>query len=394
MFSGSVTDLAIRKIPAEQSNSSILYGEQFILKVFRKVAFGRNPDCEVGRYLAEDVGFDGVPAYAGVIEYRRDGSATAIVGVLQAFVRSQGDCWRWTLDELGRYYEQYVTAEDPHDEWVQGYPSLFQVLQKGVPSDVRNRLGIYYDTAAGLGRRTAQMHRALASPTEDPRFAAEPFNLEDRQSLGHELRIHAESVFNTLRDNLARLPDDAIERASLLLSLRRSVWKRLESVAVLEPNCNKIRIHGDYHLGQVLRLENDYRILDFEGEPARPLAGRLAKQSPLKDVAGMLRSFSYAAYVAMFTFSDRRPDLSDRLDHWARSWELAASASFLDAYRKEAAGASFLPPDEDSLRRLLEIFLLDKALYELRYEIDNRPAWVRIPLRGILSLGWDANLTR
>jgi maltose alpha-D-glucosyltransferase/alpha-amylase len=155
----------------------------------------------------------------------------------------------------------------------------------------------------------------------------------------------------------------------------------------LQVDAARIRIHGDYHLGQVLYANNDFFILDFEGEPARSLAERRAKYSPLKDVAGMLRSFSYAAYAGLLAHTARRPDDLERLEAWANLWEEWSSAVFLKAYRETAGGASFLPADERQFQRLLDAYLLDKALYELLYELNNRPSWVRIPLRSILSLG-------
>jgi maltose alpha-D-glucosyltransferase/alpha-amylase len=270
-------------------------------------------------------------------------------------------------------------------------PSLFTLAQAELPAAFLDDLGIYYDMATTLGQTTAKMHLALASATTDPDFAPEPFTRQDRVELATQLQVHAASAFDTLKDHLARLPDDFIEKASFLLSLRRRILSRLVEVETLELQCDKIRIHGDYHLGQVLRLATDYRILDFEGEPARPLKDRLAKQSPLRDVAGMLRSFSYAAYAALFAHVDRWLEGGERLEILARRWELGASAAFLRAYRGTAGNASFLPADEHLFRRFLEIFLLEKGLYELNYEINNRPGWVRIPLWGILSLGWDAN---
>jgi maltose alpha-D-glucosyltransferase/alpha-amylase len=305
--------------------------------------------------------------------------------MLQAFVASQGDGWQWTLDELGRHYELCV-ANDHEPAFTRGARSLLELSGEDVPESMRAELGIYYDTARNLGRRTAQLHLALASPTDDPAFAPEPFDSGDLQRLSEDLKLHAESAFDTLRESLPRLPDEVMEKASLVVSLRRKLLAHLKELAALDLSCNKIRIHGDYHLGQVLRLENDFRILDFEGEPARPLAERRNKQSALKDVAGMLRSFGYAAHAALFSYVARRPDTAERLERWAVSWELSASVTFLSAYRATAADASFLPSNADSFRRLLEVFLLDKALYELRYEINNRPAWVMIPLRGILSL--------
>lgn len=152
----------------------------------------------------------------------------------------------------------------------------------------------------------------------------------------------------------------------------------------------RIRVHGDYHLGQVLQVKTDYVILDFEGEPARPLAERRAKQSPLKDVAGMLRSLSYAAYAALMNYTARRPEDLQSLEPWARVWERSTGAEFLRAYRNATEGAAFVPRDATAFRQLLATFLLDKALYELAYELNNRPTWVRIPLLGILSLPLEA----
>ena len=378
--------LAIRRLSGEQSNSSILYGDRFILKLFRKVVPGTNPDCEVSRYLSEQVGFDGIPAYGGAIDYYTDSIVPMTAGMLQEFVASQGDGWQWTLDELGRHYEQCV-ANDHEPAVTRGAQSLLELSGEEVPESMRAELGIYCDTARNLGRRTAQLHLALASPTHDPGFAPEPFDSGDLQRLSADMKLHAESAFDALRESLPRLPDEVMEKASLVVSLRRKVLAHLKELAALDVSCSKIRIHGDYHLGQVLRLDNDFRILDFEGEPARPLAERRNKQSALKDVAGMLRSFGYAAHAALFSYLARRPDTAEQLERWAVSWELSASVTFLNAYRTTAADASFLPSDADSFRRLLEVFLLDKALYELRYEINNRPAWVMIPLHGILSLG-------
>jgi maltose alpha-D-glucosyltransferase/alpha-amylase len=230
------------------------------------------------------------------------------------------------------------------------------------------------------------MHLALASSDAGPAFAPEPFTADDSRQLAQDLSAHAASVFDALKENLPRLPDELIESASTVLSLRRKALSALASAGSETPKFLKTRIHGDYHLGQVLQVENDYIILDFEGEPARSLEERRARQSPLKDVAGMLRSFSYAAHSSLLTHASRWPEGTARLEPWARSWERIVSAAFLRAYRETAGAAPFLPTDDASFNRLLEAFLLDKALYELRYELNNRPSWVRIPLWGILSL--------
>jgi maltose alpha-D-glucosyltransferase/alpha-amylase len=235
------------------------------------------------------------------------------------------------------------------------------------------------------------MHLALGSPTLDPAFAAEPFERSDLVALAGELRDHAATVFEVLKNSLARLPDDVTERASFLLSRRRQLMSSLATLDALDVTCTKIRVHGDYHLGQVLRVAGDHKILDFEGEPARPLDQRRAKQSPLKDLAGMLRSFSYAAQAAMLAHAARRTEDVEQIEPWARYWERIASAAFLRSYFDTAGGAAFLPQTPAGFHRLLDAFLLDNALYELRYELDNRPAWVGIPLTGILSLDLAGN---
>jgi maltose alpha-D-glucosyltransferase/alpha-amylase len=231
------------------------------------------------------------------------------------------------------------------------------------------------------------MHLALAMEAEDPAFAPEPLRPDDVKLLGTELEEYASRVFDRLKESLSKLPDDIVESAGLTLSRRKQWLDRFRLLRDMEIRALRTRIHGDYHLGQVLRTKNDYVILDFEGEPARPLAERREKHSPLKDVAGMLRSFSYAAQVALLNYTTRRPDAIDRLDPWARFWERSTAAEFLRAYRATPADAPFLPADPGSFKTLLEVYLLSKALHELRHELENRPGWARIPLVGILSLG-------
>jgi maltose alpha-D-glucosyltransferase/alpha-amylase len=182
------------------------------------------------------------------------------------------------------------------------------------------------------------------------------------------------------------LPDEVVEVAASVLSHRRQILDHFAAISGEFPQMQRIRIHGDYHLGQVLRVKTDFVILDFEGEPARPLAVRRSKQSPLRDVAGMLRSFGYAAYASLLNYSARHPEGVTRLEPWAQLWERSAAAEFLRAYRETAQGADFLPPRNTDFHKLLNIFLLDKALYEVRYELNSRPLWIRIPLMGIMSL--------
>ena len=365
---GSAQDqLAPRRTTGEQSNTSVIYGDRLILKLFRRLQPGTNPDCEVDRFLTERAGFDHVPPFAGELEYDRDGTSTTLA-LLQGLVASDGDGWTAALDELHRYFEAWVPKPFPTHA-----------------PDPREFVGIYLDVAATLGRRTAQLHLALATGSDDTAFSPEDLTPEHMARLASEFHDRALRTFDHLKDNLPRLPDEAVEEAGLVLRRRRDILSALQQ---LPPGMGgrRIRVHGDYHLGQVLRVKNDYVILDFEGEPTKPLADRRTKHSPLKDVAGMLRSFSYAAYAALLNYAARRPEAVDQLEPWARLWEQSTCAEFLRAYRETIAPGNLLPESPTEADSLLRAYLVDKALYELRYELDNRPNWVRIPLWGLSSV--------
>jgi maltose alpha-D-glucosyltransferase/alpha-amylase len=390
ILGGAEVPLPVRRGSAEQSNTSILYGDRFILKLFRRPETGINPDCEIGQYLTEKTTFDRIPPFAGYIEYSPDsGDGPATWAMLQGLVANEGDGWKWTIEELDRYYE--ACAAVPFPENVDGgFGNPVDISEHPASQIARDHVGIYLDSAATLGRRTAELHLALASPTDDPAFAPEPLSSDAIQSLRADIREHARSIFDVLKEYVSQLPDDTFEVAASVLSRRRQILNHFgDSLGPLKSDglrAQKIRIHGDYHLGQVLRVKTDFVILDFEGEPARPLAYRRSKQSPLKDVAGMLHSFSYAAYASLLNYTTRHPEDVSRLEPWAQLWERLVAGEFLRAYRETAKEAAFLPARTEDFRKLLDMFLLDKALYEVLYELNSRPAWVRIPLTGIMSL--------
>ncbi len=371
---------------AEQSNSSIIFGSQSIMKVFRRVEEGVNPDFEIGRFLTENTGFRGVPRLEGGMEYVRNGASPSTLAMLQQMIPNQGDGWKMTLEDLGRYYEHSSTARMQFEDAADDGRTLAEISSQPIPDSARDRIGIYLDWAAAIGKRTAEMHLALASGTGDPAFVPAPLTREDLQNTAVSLRQHASEVFGALKVNLPLLPDEFVDRAAQVLGQRHRILDRFRTLEQMEPEVVCIRIHGDYHLGQLLRVENDFVIIDFEGEPARPLAERRCKQPALKDVAGMLRSFSYAAYAGLLAYTARRLEQYENMEPWAAYWEKWTRVAFLRAYRETAADASFLPQSPAHFETLLNAFLLDKALYELNYELNHRPAWVRIPLRGILAL--------
>jgi len=376
----------IRRSSAEQSNTSIIYGDKFILKLFRRLQRGPNPDCEIGQYLTGHTHFVNIPPFEGSIEYKQPDQEPTTLAMLQGLVVNEGEGWQWTLEELERYYEMCAPLEFPPEAEAARVTNSFELSEQPLSQLASDHVGIYLESAAMLGRRTAEMHIALGSPTSDPAFAPEPFTGDDVQAMLSDLQRQAAATFDVLKEGMSLLEDDVIELAALLLSRRRRILEHFRSLSADHLRAQRIRIHGDYHLGQVLRVKTDFVILDFEGEPARPLAYRRTKQSPLKDVAGMLRSFSYSAYAALRNYTSRRPEDLTRLEPWAQLWERSTAAEFLRAYREATQTAAFLPSDKAAFRQLLDMHLLDKALYELKYELNNRPTWVRIPLVGILSL--------
>ena len=378
--------LPVRRGSAEQSNTSILYGDRFILKLFRRPEAGENPDCEIGRYLTENASFDRIPPFAGMLLYvNEDGSEPRTLAMLQGLVKNEGDGWSWTLEQLNRYYEISSTRAFP-DKAISELDNALERSETPPSLVAQEFVAQYLHSAALLGRRTAELHLALGAPTADPRFMPEPLTSHDLETLLTGIREHGSAVFRLLHDQVQNLPEDIRQVATSVLIENERILGSFTGSGAEGWRSQRIRIHGDYHLGQVLRTQDDFIILDFEGEPARPLAERRQKQCPLKDVAGMLRSFSYAAYAGLIHFSEHHSRNISELMLWAQLWERSAVRAFLHSYRQTAALAGFLPATSADFRKLLNIFVLDKALYEVRYELNSRPAWVRIPLLGILSL--------
>lgn len=369
-----------RVASAEQSNTSIVYDERYILKLYRRLQQGENPDVEIPRFLTDIAHFENIPAYLGDLR-SADGTTLAF---LQAFTPNQGDGWQWMQEELTRFYESVAAGPPPA---TLGEPAGF-LTTTGTSSAIREHAALSLDAARLLGRRTAELHLALATPTADKAFSAEQFTPNDLAA--DSTRIHAQIVaaLDAMKLNMKQVPANLMDRAASLLSQRKELLDRAHTLATASPYRfgRRIRIHGDYHLGQVLRTKEDFLIVDFEGEPARPLEERRRKQSPLRDVAGMMRSFSYAAFAALDLHTQRHPESAKALEPWATAWERAASNAFLSKYREVVAANPELIPQPEQAQAMLLAFLLEKALYELLYELNNRPSWLRIPLGGVLSL--------
>ena len=376
----------IMRSAPDQSNTSVLFGHRLIMKLFRRLEPGPNPDVEIGEFLTHR-GFTRVPPLRGSISYAATGQNEASLAMLQEFVWNQGNGWQVTIEELGRYFERVTALPTPEiarpqaQEWIDGRISA-------PPVHVSEAITSYLALAEVLGRRTGELHLHLANAdADDQAFAPEPLTTSDVKAISEAMRRHAEDQFRMLETALPRLDDRRRELAREVLRYRHDLvqhFSDLERLRVGGPA--RIRCHGDYHLGQVLVTEGDVVIIDFEGEPARPIAERRTKSVALRDVAGMVRSFSYAALTGLGAATAVRAEDLERLTPWADLWETWVTAAFLRAYFGVTRQLPFVPSDPDDLEILLQTFVLDKALYELGYELNNRPEWVHIPLTGLLRL--------
>jgi len=364
-------DAEIRRLGVEQSNSSVLVGDQAVMKVFRRLTPGSHPELEMGRFLTEVAGYPNTPPLLGAVEHvAEDGTPTALF-VVQGFVRNQGDGWSSTVDSLVRDLDDIrLGVAHSNDEASEGEP-----------------FGIHIAMMATLGQRTAELHCALATRTGDPAFDPEPVTEADLKGWADAARRQADAAFKVLPGALDRMTPAVREQAEGLLARKAEVMDRLTELADTPPQGLKTRIHGDYHLGQVLRAQNDWYIIDFEGEPAKTLEERRAKHSPLRDVAGMLRSFNYAAWAALFRIDESGVQEGANLaQDAAQDWERRSTQVFLDAYRAAIGDCPSWPSDEAGSQRLLALFLMEKALYEIAYEAAHRPNWIGIPVKGVLGL--------
>jgi len=374
-------------LAAEQSNTSIRYGKRFVLKLIRRLTAGTNPDLEIGRYLTEK-GFSHTPPVAGAIEYQANRTEPVTLAILQGYVANQGDAWNYTLEHLKHYFENALARRErfaglplPSTDW-------FAHMDAPLPRACREMVDTYIESARLIGERTAQMHAALAAAGDRPGFAPEPFTQLYQRSLYQSMRTLTGKAFPLLRQQLGTLPETARTEARRVLSLEEEVLERFHTVLSEKIDALRIRCHGDYHLGQVLYTGSDFVIIDFEGEPARPVSERKIKRSALRDVAGMLRSLHYAAYSALF--NQKEQGLADPLNpHYlefcADYWYRCVGFVFLQSYLQTARKEPFLPATTETIRTLLDIYLLEKAIYEAAYELNNRPGWINIPLRGILQ---------
>lgn len=348
-----------RLVGVEQSNSNVVYNDQYLFKFFRKFETGPHPDAEILKALTQR-GFAYAPAYAGEIRCRTKG-AEGVIGLMTTYVKNQGDGWTFTLDAVSRFLEEVLSVE------VQEAAAEFDEMAQGdFPQRMRQ-----------LGERTAELHLCLEDMIEKPEFAPEAFTGFYQRSLYQTMRA---LLRRTEAEVTRKLPELDVEVRQLAMNWIASTPRILDVYARLlkkRIRATKIRIHGDYHLGQVLNTGNDFVILDFEGEPRRSIGERLLKRSPITDVAGMLRSFDYAMEASLLKL---KPEDRMRVRSWAARWLNLTSENFLAGYREKAGTASFIPNEDEDFELLLKVLLLDKSVYEIGYELNYRPQMLSLPM--------------
>ncbi|HMJ41757.1 MAG TPA: maltose alpha-D-glucosyltransferase [Pseudolabrys sp.] len=354
-------------VDREQSNSSIIVDDRYVIKILRRIAPGIHPEIEIGRFLTDVAHFKNAPALLGSVELVEEADRGSALAVVHAFVGNQGDAWSVTSAMLDRLVDEQRLMPNEAVAETSEISTMLQWMRQ-------------------IGRRTAELHLAFATPTDDAAFAPEPISADDTARWTEALLARSHNVFGLIENNMNKLPEATAALAKRLLEHRSAAIAHIEATRNSKYDGLKTRHHGDFHLGQILIAKDDAYILDFEGEPRRSLDDRRRKAPPARDVAGFIRSIDYAISAAM----DRGPNLSpeDRatLVKQIRIWGDRLTAAYWESYQATLGDAPLWPTDEVQLRQLLDLFLLEKAFYEVEYEITNRPSWVHIPLEATLRI--------
>lgn len=374
-----------RVLKAEQSNTSVIFDEKFFLKVYRRLENGINPELETMSFLSEK-NFPYIPSFPGSLQYQTQKGQNISLAILQGYVKNSGDAWSFVGNVAKGYFESILAQGDKMLHVPDFYPSIGNNTFK-VPVEFAQFTGeLFLEMISLLGKRTAQMHCVLSSDMDAPAFSPEPFSLLYQRSLFQSIQGLVQKSLRLLEKKLSSIPLTVYEDAKYLLNNEYIIIETLRQLIHQRITSSKIRIHGDYHLGQVLYTGKDFIIMDFEGEPARPLSERKLKRSPFKDVAGMIRSFDYAAYNVLISSPAIMETHFKALQNWVEPWYHHVSTLFFQSYLKESQNSFFVPQSPEQIEILLQSFLIEKAVYELSYELNNRPEWVSIPLKGLIRI--------
>jgi maltose alpha-D-glucosyltransferase/alpha-amylase len=373
-----------RVLKVEQSNTSFLYKDSFFFKLYRKLEDGVNPDVELIRHLTEVRRFEHVPSYQGSLSYSGGDIGEASLGLMVSFVPNEGDAWSYTASVVERYFEHLLSLKQETGATPPTLPDMLDVSLSEVPDDFIGLTdGFFLELMQLLGKRTGELHLALSADRRSTDFAPEDFSRLYQRSMYQSMRSLFRRVMTTVKKVRKSVSEDVAADIDRLIEQEEAILSHFARITSSRIHAKKIRIHGDYHLGQVLFTGRDFVIIDLEGEPARSLGERRLKYGAFRDVAGMIRSFHYAIYGKYLEYSSVRPEDAEWLSRWIDPWFTYVTGVFLEGYMQTVDGVDFVPDDPEELRVMLEVFILEKAVYEIGYEINNRPTWLKIPVNGI-----------
>lgn len=370
----------------EQSNTSIIYNDRCVLKFFRRIYSDKNPDYEMSRFLSDKKDFKNTPVYLGSINVVDSSNEYLTIGLMQEMVPNEGDAWDYMLKEFHKVFSN-LESKNIH---VDGLPDteLFLRLDiKDVPPRIIDWAGLnLFLKIQTMAKRTAEMHIALGSEFEETAFTPTQFNGDYSVWLKNRMLYQFQNRLNTIENNLHKLDGLALELAHEFLNKKNIIRKRFVNFEWTKLKGERIRVHGDYHLGQILVQDEDFYILDFEGEPESTIRDRKVKQPPLKDVAGLFRSFHYAIYATIFNNIEQYKHSQEQLFKAGEILYRYLIGVFMHTYVDEIQKANLNIGYSQERIFLLEYSLLEKAVYELGYELNSRPRWAVIPLKGISNI--------
>ncbi|MFH0924266.1 MAG: maltose alpha-D-glucosyltransferase [bacterium] len=385
---GKQIPFSSRLIETEKGTVTIRYEDKFILKFYKNCDDGVNPELEIVKLLTEKAKFPNAFPFAGAIEYRGKGAErpTGIIAILQSYTDNLGNVWHHTIDEITRYFENILSKRGELSKPLASPCYLWKINFSNILPEIRDLIGgVSLEMASLLGKRTAEFHLALASLSEKD-FAPEPFTLLYQRSRYQSIHSLVNKTFQTLKKNLGRLPENICKEAEAVLLDEENILTFVKKILQKRISAMRMRVHGDYNLNHILSTGKDFIIADFEGEPERILGERRLKYSPLKDVAAMIRSFHYAASSALIMQKSFRTEDISFLETWINPWCCYVGSIFFNSYLEALGDTLLIPKEKEELNALFQTFLLEKAVYELGYELSYRVEWAFVPINGIRGI--------
>ncbi|MDZ7760715.1 MAG: maltose alpha-D-glucosyltransferase [Desulfovermiculus sp.] len=389
IWSPPAEGISSRVLSEKHNNLCVLYDQRLCLKLYRCLEEGTNPGVEMLTFLGHNGTLANVPTLGGEIVYQSPPSESLSLGIYRDFIpnQGQGDAWKLTKDALYRFFDTMLTSRPSLDEAAQLPPSVFDITHETVPTQLQDCIGgPYLDLMAQLGTTTGSLHSRLARPKEYPGFQPEPFSTLYQRSEYQAIRTLIRRTLLTVRRKYHRIPPDCVNLAEFVLESEHNLIAFARAIIHDKIQAQKIRIHGNFNLTHVLFTGNNFAVLNFEGDPSKPLSQRRLKRSSFMDVATMIGSFFYAANTSLEAFSHLYPEDHAHLKLWIDSWHKVVSGTYLNAYLQEVGRQAFLPQERIQIQTLLNHYLLEQAFHDILYRLNTNPEGLYIPLQGLQNI--------